>query len=112
MDRYFPLDAERLYELFMVQGRFDSVSFFEIVNNALERCKRAGRAVRVFGELVAVLWARKHYASALQLEEAWQAQAKIEKLSVLCSYPFADFSEDSARMIPDLCAAHTDAVFQ
>jgi hypothetical protein len=111
-DRYIPLDAEKLFELFMHGGRFDSEGFFEVARNALERCRGSGRSVRVFGELVAVMWAHKHYATALRLEEAWQAQCKASKLSVLCSYPFAGISEDSARMIPDICAAHTEAVFQ
>ena len=111
-DRYLPLDAERLYELFMRSGQFDRAGFFEIVGNAIERCKRAGSAVRVYGEMVALLWARKHYATALQLEETWQEQARRDQLSVLCSYPQTDFSGDAARMIGDICAVHTDAVFQ
>jgi len=111
-DRYLPLDADRMFDLFMASGRFDSTGFFEVVGNALERCKSAGRSVRVYGELVALMWARRHYATALQLEEAWQEQTKRDGLSVLCSYPQADFSGDAARMIGDICAAHTDAVYQ
>jgi DcmR-like sensory protein len=110
-DRYLPLDADRMFDLFMASGRFDRAGFFEVVGNALARCKAGGRRVRVFGELVALLWARRHYATALQLEEAWQAQSAREQLSVLCSYPQADFSGDAARMIGDICAAHTDSVF-
>jgi hypothetical protein len=112
-DRYIPLDAEKLFELFMVQGRFESAGFFEIVGNALHRCVRASPAVRVFGEVVALLWARKHYVVALQLEQAWQEQSKARNISVLCSYPWSGFAdEDLARTIPDICAAHTHAVFQ
>lgn len=110
-DRYLPLDADRMFDLFMASGRFDRGGFFEIVGNALARCKAAAPRVRVFGELVALLWARKHYASALQLEDAWQVQAVRDQLSVLCSYPQVDFRGEAARMIGDICAAHTESVF-
>ena len=110
-DRYLPLDADRMVDLFMASGRFDRSGFFEIVGNALARCKAAAPRVRVFGELVALLWARKHYASALELEEAWQVQTVRDQLSVLCSYPQVDFRGEAARMIGDICAAHTESVF-
>jgi hypothetical protein len=110
-DRYIPLDADRMFDLFMAAGRFDRGGFFEIVGNAVARCKAAATRVRVFGEVVALLWARKHYASALQLEDAWQAQAVRDQLSVLCSYPQASFTGEGARMIGDICAAHTESVF-
>ena len=110
-DRYIPLDADRMVDLIMASGRFDRGGFFEIVGNALTRCKAAAPRVRVFGELVALLWARKHYASALQLEDAWQAQAVRDQLSVLCSYPQVNFTGEASRMIGDICAAHTESVF-
>jgi hypothetical protein len=110
-DRYIPLDAEKLFDLFMHGGSFDRAGFFEIVDNALTRCKAAGSGVRVFGEVVALLWARKHYATALQLEEAWQDQARRDQLKVLCSYPQVDFTGEAARLIGDICAAHTESVF-
>jgi hypothetical protein len=112
LDRYIPLDADKLFELFMHGGTFDSEGFFVVVGNALERCQRAGGGVRVYGELVALMWARKHYAIALRLEEAWQVQCRASKLAVLCSYPVSAIPEDSVRMIPDICAAHTEAVFE
>jgi hypothetical protein len=112
-DRYIPLNADKLFELLMTAGKFDSAVFFEIVGAALERCKSAGNGVRVFGEMVALLWAGKHYLTALQLEKRWKEQSLAGNFAVLCSYSWAFFAtDDDARIIPDICAEHTDAVFR
>jgi hypothetical protein len=67
-DRYIALDAEAALASFMVQGWPDDERFNSLVNQLLGRATVKNRRVRVFGEMVALLWGSGHAAATVRIE--------------------------------------------
>lgn len=108
-NRYVPLLASETFAKFMVDGKPDEALFGDLIAKTLARARGAGRKVRAFGELVALLWAQKNAAAALQLEEHWHRICERESLALFCAYPKLGFAKDAN---PDaslraVCAAHS-----
>ena len=70
-DRYLAFDAAELLGRFIVDGRPDPERFRQIVGAVLDRASAGNRRVRVYGEMVALLWAAGHQAPAIALERLW-----------------------------------------
>ena len=49
-----------------------------------------GGPVRIFGEMVAVLWAEGHTRAAIRLEELWNKLGTEQPSALLCAYPLVD----------------------
>lgn len=56
-DRYIPLDAVETPAKFIVNGWPDNALFDKTVRELVSRARKDGRRVRMFGEMVAALWA-------------------------------------------------------
>jgi signal transduction histidine kinase len=67
-----------------------------------------GRRLRIFGEMVDLLWRDGRPEAALRLEEHWGVVVQERQLSLLCAYGASNFREpgDSATF-RDVCATHT-----
>ena len=84
----------------------------DIVAPILDRASAAvGRSrtrVAVFGEMVALLWARGNPAAALRLEELWNSLARTHAFSLCCAYPMKGFtSQQDAAAFMKICAQHS-----
>jgi MEDS: MEthanogen/methylotroph, DcmR Sensory domain len=106
-DRYITLDAEIGLASFMVQNWPDHQRFSQFVEHLIRRAGVKNRRVRVFGEMVALLWARGQVAATVRLEHLWQQFCKTESFSLFCAYPQAGFTKDLTDSFAELCAAHT-----
>ena len=71
----------------MVAGKPDPMLFETTIGSILEWAARGGRRVRVFGEMVAVLWAAGNVTGALALETLWNDMASNRQFFLLCAYP-------------------------
>ena len=80
-------DASETLETFMVAGKPDPTLFETTIGSILERATRGGRTVRVFGEMVAVLWDAGNVAGALALETLWNDMASDRQFFLMCAYP-------------------------
>ena len=79
-------DAARCLGEFMKNGRPDRQAFFSFVSGVLGRVRAAGfDQVRVFGEMVDLLWDRDLEAT-IELEALWNAVLADERVSLLCAY--------------------------
>lgn len=113
--RYWPLDVEETLARLMVNGFPDPSSFADIMNPLLKRAgaaslNRSG-AVVVYGEIVAILWARQKADAAMELERFWNDLARTKSFSLLCGYPASLFmGAGRDRHLPRLCAEHTTIV--
>jgi KaiC/GvpD/RAD55 family RecA-like ATPase len=84
------IDAEELLSTFMVNGTPDSTLFESSVRKIIDQAKvssgsRPHRRVRVFGEMVSLLW-NANPGAAQTLEELWNQAIKTHSVSLLCTY--------------------------
>jgi hypothetical protein len=92
----------------------DEERFLQIVSEVLARLDGArprGGGVRIFGEMVALLWERGNHPAAVRLETLWNELSARMPFTLLCAYPMAELvgsaqTEPFARM----CALHTHVV--
>jgi len=109
-DQYITLDAaQTLYE-FTINGVPDPFLFQLVVSNLLKRTKRRGQKVRIFGELMALLWEQGNADGTLCLEQLWKKQLTNESFSRFCAYPKSGFAEGSESAIAEICKSHTHVV--
>ncbi|MGH7852589.1 MAG: MEDS domain-containing protein [Candidatus Binatia bacterium] len=106
-DRYIPLEAEQVLERFMVKQWPDNDLFRSVATELVARARGNGRRVRVFGEMVALLWARGDQAETVQLEHLWQGLCRTESFALFCAYPKAGFARNESDSINEICAAHS-----
>ena len=107
-DRYIALQAQETLSLFVEGGVVDEQRFTEIVTRLLARARGgAGRNVRAFGEMVALLWAQGQCAAAIELEVLWSKLQSVEQFPLFCAYPRTGFGTNASASIQSVCAAHS-----
>lgn len=107
---YFTLDARELLARFTIDGSISPTRFADIVGALITQARGEGRArqVRVFGEMVALLWAEGDRNGALVLEELWNDLTRRLSFPLLCAYPASFFSTegDSVVHVADISSLH------
>jgi PAS domain S-box-containing protein len=97
-DAYIVLDAAEVLTTFMVDGSPVPERFTEVVEGLIARAAQSGRHVRIFGEMVALLWAEGNQAAAVNLEELWNhLHQKTSPFALFCAYPMHDFAGEIHR---------------
>jgi PAS domain S-box-containing protein len=109
---YVSLDAVKILSEFMVNGRPNDERFADVVGGAIARAAAGGRRrVRVFGEMVALLWAAGNQGAAVRLEELWNDLAKRHAFSLFCAYPAGGFSKKAhGAAFLKICSAHSQVI--
>ena len=106
-DAYIPLSAELTLSKFMDGGWPDAERFEAFVGPTILRARRGGRAVRAFGEMVALLWAQGHYAATVRLEHLWNKALEREKIRLVCGYSKQGLARGNVESLRQIDAAHT-----
>lgn len=105
--RYVAVDAEETLSRFMTERGPDPLRFRTVVDDLVARVNGAGRPVRVYGEMVAVLWAEGDIVAAMALEDHWNDLARRHPLTVLCAYPTDGFGRaETAGSFRAVCQLH------
>ena len=107
---YFSLDADDLLARFTVDGSISPTRFADIVGSLIVRARgeTSARQVRVFGEMVALLWAGGDRNGALVLEQLWNDLTRRMSFPLLCAYPATFFSTEAESMVhvADISSIH------
>jgi hypothetical protein len=106
--RYVLLDAAETLSRFMVDGEPEPALFSAAVGSLVAHAAENGDGVRIFGEMVALLWDEGNVAAALRLEELWNELAQAHPFSLLCGYPMSGFGD--AHPFKEVCALHTRVI--
>ena len=85
--RYQSLDARATLASLMRGGRPDIAAFPRTTRALFAPAARAGGPIRVFGEMVALLWDDDDVAGALALESLWNDVAEQTAFDLFCAYP-------------------------
>ncbi len=81
------VDAGETLGRFLVDGVIDGARFREVVGDLIRSGGATGRAVYIYGEMVAILWQDGHVAATMALESLWNDLGRDHDFSVLCAYP-------------------------
>lgn len=108
-EHFFCLDAGQALAQFMLDGWPDERLFTSFVEDVMERATRDGRRVRIFGEMVAILWEQGNSAATVRLEQLWNKFCHTGAFPLLCAYPKSGFRRKSSSL-GEILAAHTKLV--
>lgn len=104
------LDAEETLSTFMTNGEPVAEAFRNGMCAAIRRaCRgRADCTVRIYGQMVDVLWKSGQQKAAIHLEMLWNQLANTQTFSLLCGYAMGHFYKDAA--FHEICSHHTHVV--
>jgi hypothetical protein len=101
------LDAREVLGQFMIDGQPDPARFNTVMGETIARAC-AGRTdgkLRIFGQMVDVLWRDEQQDAAIHLEMLWNQLAHKHAFSLLCGYAMGNFYKDSN--FEDICGQHS-----
>jgi signal transduction histidine kinase len=105
------LDARDTLDAFMVGPAPDPELFRSIVGTVLEAARNRGGAdavLRLYGEMVDLLWRDGNTEAALQLEQLWNDLSHTFEFSLLCAYAMGNFYRTAdAEHFEAVCGHHS-----
>lgn len=105
------IDAADAMSRFMVDGWPDECAFNAEMGELLRRAGGSGGRLRVYGEIVALLWDAGHVAAAVELEARWNELGREVAFSLFCAYPAQSVIEDDhGQSFHHLCDCHSAVV--
>jgi signal transduction histidine kinase len=110
-EQYIRLDAAETLEKIMVDGSPVSGIFLDLMGEKIGRASGGQGRVRIFGEMVALLWSEGNSHGALRLESLWNELQKSQSFTLFCAYPVNFFSGEKDRgLLDDVCTAHSNVI--
>lgn len=101
------LDADQTIRRFLVGDRPDPGGFESVIGGLIRQAGATGRPVRVFGEMVAMLWDAGQVNAALELEALWNDLARHLPFSLLCAYPRQSVAGADLDAFAQVCGLHS-----
>lgn len=109
--QYVVLDASETLSQFMADGQPELVRFTEVIGGIIAGTAAIWPRVRIFGEMVALLWAEGMHDAALRLEEFWNDLSGRHRFSLFCAYPMNGFGAAiHAEALSNVCTAHARVI--
>lgn len=105
-EQYLALDAAGTLAGLLVDGHPDRQRFRDVLLPLLDARTAAGRPVRAFGEMVALLWDRGESEAALELEALWNELGQDRSFLLLCAYGTSALA-GSLAAVAGVCRSHS-----
>jgi hypothetical protein len=106
--RYIELDAADRLASLRSDGALDTAAVRRQVGDWLADAATEGRRIRVYGEMVALLWEAGDLDLALELEQLWEELTAAVAMPVLCGYPMRGFdTPETTALFHAVCDRHT-----
>jgi signal transduction histidine kinase len=110
-DQYIFLDAAETLNSIVSKGYPKQERFAKVVGRLVARAAKRGQRVRIFGEMVALLWADKKQEAAIRLEEMWNGLGRTHAFSLFCAYPMKGLKgEEHTEPLEHVCNSHTHVI--
>jgi phosphoserine phosphatase RsbU/P len=107
------LDAHETLLHFMVGNEPDPDRFYSSLGAIIQN-SRKGRSqarVRIFGEMVDLLWRGGNRAAAIRLEELWNELARLHSFTLLCAYSMGNFyMPGDGELFDKVCGRHSHVI--
>jgi hypothetical protein len=108
---YLALDAGETIRGFMVADWPDPASFWLVMSPLLRQAAKAGQPVRIFGEMVSLLWDAGLVNAAIEVEALWNELGHQYPFSLLCAYPARPVScGHHLDALAEVCRIHTEVI--
>jgi PAS domain S-box-containing protein len=109
---YISQDAGETLGQFMLDSLPEPKHFTELIGHLLAQAARGQRQVRVFGEMVMLLWTQGNQAAAIRLERLWNdLLQQTSPFSLYCAYPMNDFAgAQYAGSLATICQQHSHVI--
>jgi MEDS: MEthanogen/methylotroph, DcmR Sensory domain len=107
------VDADELLPRFMRGAMPDPPVFNGVFTDVVGQARAEGsyKKLRVWGEMVDVLWERGDVAASMNLEDLFDQLAKKVDISIFCSFLMDNFNGDvHAHMLPRLGTNHSHLI--
>ena len=107
------VDADELLPIFMRDAMPDPDIFPGVFGEVVGQARARGRnqRVRVWGEMVNVLWERGDVAASMNLEDQFDQLGKKRDIAIFCSFLMDNFNGDvHAHMLPRLGTNHSHLI--
>jgi anti-sigma regulatory factor (Ser/Thr protein kinase) len=111
--RLLLLDAARTLQGLRAgeSGALDQDRFDAVAGDLIGPAAGAGQPVRIYAEMVALLWDAGHVAAAIELEALWSDLGSRLPFSLLCAYPARLVAgEADAGALEEVCRLHTGVI--
>ncbi|MDQ1478248.1 MAG: hypothetical protein QOE62_3477 [Actinomycetota bacterium] len=86
---YQAFDAQEMLDLFMQDGEPDPEAFDAAISPIITEAAARGRSVRIFGEMVALLWEDDNVTAAIDVEAMWNELRAQHPFTLYCAYPMS-----------------------
>ncbi len=105
------LDAASTLSVLIPDGEIDADAFARDVATPIRLAAERGRSVRVYGEMVSLLWQAGDVLTAIKLEELWNELAQELPFALFCSYAAASMEAcEHAEALHHVCALHSSVL--
>jgi anti-sigma regulatory factor (Ser/Thr protein kinase) len=109
--KFFALDAATTMAAFIAGGQIDHDAFREVIGGLVRKAAESGRAIRAYGEMVAILWDAGNVLAAIELETLWNDLARELPFSLFCSYPASSVSgSEHTEALRQVCRLHSSVI--
>ena len=102
------VDADATLAGVVRSGRLDRAAFASTMETVMQRAVDSRRPVRMFGEMVSLLWNAGDVIGAIELETLCNQLRREMRLSMLCAYHGESLWDDShAEALSAVCRLHS-----
>ncbi|HEY0868820.1 MAG TPA: MEDS domain-containing protein [Acidothermaceae bacterium] len=105
------LDADETLQEFLVDGRPDWAGFESILGGIIRQATASGWPVRIFGEMVSLLWDSGHISAAVEVEMFWDELCRQLRFGLFCAYRINELAgDDESEAFAEICSLHSSVV--
>jgi CheY-like chemotaxis protein len=109
--QYIALDAAETLASIVINGCPDTRCFGDVIGGIVAQANSRYARVRVFGDMVALLWAGGNGGAALRLEKLWNDLAAHHIFRLFCAYPMRVFPRaGNSEQFLQMCAEHSHVI--
>ena len=102
------VDADAMLARVIRNGRVDHAAFASAMDSVMQQAARSRRPIRMFGEMVSMLWNAGDVIGAIELETQCNQLRREVRLSMLCAYHGESLWDDShADALSAVCRLHS-----
>ena len=104
-------DAGEMLSKFMRDGSPNIDKFNASIGKLVKETLQPTAPLRVFGEMVAILWEEGNQNAAVRLEELWNDLRDEYDFSLFCAYPLKGFARTGLNgEMQEICHQHTKTI--